>query len=62
MVALMMVFYWCSTRKQNVEAPMGRQVRFALKEGQTIVGVEDTPQGVAFYIGGYVRDERYYDL
>jgi hypothetical protein len=37
-------------------------VSFALRAGQTIVGVGDTTQGMEFYIGDYVTDEKYYDL
>jgi hypothetical protein len=36
-------------------------VPFALKEGQTIVGVGETAQGIDFYIGDYVMDEKYSD-
>jgi hypothetical protein len=34
-------------------------VRLALQAGQTIVGVVETAQGLAFAIGEYVRDEQY---
>jgi hypothetical protein len=29
------------------------EVPFALKEGQTILGIEDTAQGMNFYIGNF---------
>jgi hypothetical protein len=38
------------------------EVPFALRKGQTIVGIGETTQGVDFYIGDYVRDENYCDL
>ena len=49
-------------RRQKQESTPGTEVRFALREGQTIVGVGDTTKGVDFYIGDYVMDEKYYDL
>jgi len=59
---LAMLFLWRSLRGQKQEPTLGTEVRFALKEGQTIVGVGDTTQGMDFYIGDYVRDENYHDL
>jgi hypothetical protein len=35
---------------------------FALKEGQTIVGVKDTGNGLAFALSDDVRDERSSDF
>jgi hypothetical protein len=49
-------------RGQKSEAPLVTEVRFVLREGQTILGVGDTRQGMDFYIGDYVMDEKYYDL
>ena len=45
-------------RGQTQEPTPGTEVRFALREGQTIVGVRDTTKGVHFYIGGNVTDEQ----
>ena len=59
---LAMLFLWRSLRGQKQEPILVREVRFALREGQTIVGVGDTTQGMDFYIGDYVLDEKYYDL
>ena len=53
---------WQSLRGQKTATPLVTEVPFALKEGQTIVGIGDTTQGIDFYIGDYVRDEHYYDL
>ena len=49
-------------RGQTQEPTPGTGARFALREGQTILGVGDTRQGMDFYIGDYVMDEKYYDL
>jgi hypothetical protein len=37
------------------------QIHFALKEGQTILGVRDMTQAVCFYIGTDVMDEKNYE-
>jgi hypothetical protein len=37
------------------------QIKFALKEGQTIVGVLDTSKALCFYIGADVMDEKNYE-
>ena len=42
---------WRSLQGHKTEATAGREVRFALKEGQTIVGVGETTEGLDFYIG-----------
>ena len=52
-----MVIFWYCLQEQTIQAPMSVAVRFALQEGQTIIGVEDTTQGIDFHIGDYVRDE-----
>ena len=54
-------FLWRYIRRQETESPLGPEVPFALKEGQTIVGVGETAQGIDFYIGDYVMDEKYSD-
>jgi hypothetical protein len=53
-----MVMLWHSIAGQKSEARLDTEVRLALQEGQTIVGVEETAQGTAFAIGDYVRDEK----
>jgi hypothetical protein len=57
-VAAMMIF-WHSIARQKSEARLDTTVRLALQEGQTIVGVEETAQGMELTIGDYVRDEKY---
>ena len=57
-----MVLLWQSPRGQKTATPLVTEVPFALREGQTIVGIGETTQGVDFYIGDYVRDENYCDL
>ena len=49
-------------RGQKSGTPLVTEVPFALTEGQTILGVGDTTQGMDFYIGDYVTDEHYHDL
>jgi len=56
-----MVMFWHSVSGQKPEAHLETAIRLALKEGQTIVGVVETAQGLAFAIGDEVRDEKYYD-
>jgi hypothetical protein len=58
---LAMVIFWQCLREEKPTEPWVTKVSFALKEGQTILGVKETPQGMDFYIGDYVRDEKYYD-
>jgi len=57
-----MVMFWHGVSGQQPEACVETEVRLALKAGQTIVGVVDTAQGLAFAIGDEVRDEKYYDV
>jgi len=45
-------------RGQTQEPTPGTGARFALGEGQTIVGIRDTTKGVDFYIGNDVTDEQ----
>jgi hypothetical protein len=44
------------------EDTLETEVRLALNAGQTIVGVVETAQGMAFAIGDDVQDEKYYDV
>ena len=37
------------------------EITFALREGQTIVGVMDTTKAMRFYIGNDVMDEQRYE-
>jgi hypothetical protein len=37
------------------------EIDFALREGQTIVGVMDTKNAMRFYIGNDVMDEKRYE-
>ena len=57
-----MVMFWHGRARQPPAARVETDVRLALKAGQTIVGVVDTAQGLAFAIGDEVRDEKYYDV
>ena len=57
-----MVLLWQSPRGQKTATPLVTEVPFALREGQTIVGIGETTQGIDFYIGNHVMDENYYDL
>ena len=54
-----MVMLWHGITRQKPEAHLETAGRLALKEGQTIVGVVETAQGLAFALGDYVRDEKY---
>ena len=60
LAAILMLWYclW----EQKPKEPLVTEVSFVLKEGQTIVGVGETSQGMDFYIGDYMRDEKYYNL
>ncbi|HSX78708.1 MAG TPA: hypothetical protein VLQ80_09080 [Candidatus Saccharimonadia bacterium] len=51
-----------SLQAQQTAATSGTEGRFALKEGQTIVGVGETPEGLDFYLGDSVMDENSYDV
>jgi hypothetical protein len=57
-----MLFLWHYLRGLKTATLFVTEVPFALKEGQTIVGIGDTTQGIDFYIGDYVTDENYCDL
>jgi len=57
---VVMVMYWRAVERQKTEAPAGMEVRFALREGQTILGVMDTTQRTCFCVGEmgeHVHDE-----
>jgi hypothetical protein len=57
---VVMVMYGCAARRQKTAAPAERAVGFALREGQTIVGVMDTTQRTCFCVGEmgeHVHDE-----
>ena len=56
-----MMMFWHSIAGQPPAARLETAGRLALHEGQTIVGVEETAQGLAFAIGDDVRDEKYSD-
>jgi hypothetical protein len=59
---LAMVIFWHGLTAQQTEAAVDTKAGLALKEGQTIVGVEETAQGMDFYIDDAVWDAEYYDL
>ena len=59
---LAMVVFYCCLQEQKPKELRVTDIFFALKEGQTILGVEETSQGVTFYVGGSVRDDWYYDF
>lgn len=52
--------YWRRTNVRHTSMQPG-QINFALKEGQTIVGVRDTTTAMCFYIGTDVMDEKNYE-
>jgi hypothetical protein len=57
---LAMLFFWLSIRGQNTRTTLGTEVRLALREGQTILGVMDTTEIMRFCIGKieeHVHDE-----
>jgi len=57
-----MVMFWHGIAGQKPTARLETEVRLALNAGQTIVGVVETAQGMAFAIGDDVQDEKYYDV
>jgi hypothetical protein len=59
--AAAMVIFWCSLGGSKREERRGSEGRFALKEGQMILGVTDTGNGLQFALSDDVRDEEYYD-
>jgi hypothetical protein len=55
-----MGYYWLSSWRQNREAPVDMEVRFTLREGETILAVMDTTELTCFCIGtieNHVHDE-----
>jgi hypothetical protein len=54
-----MVMLWHGIAGPPPAARLETAGRLALQTGQTIVGVVETAQGLAFAIGAYVRDEQY---
>jgi hypothetical protein len=57
---LAMLFFWLTMRGQNTEVTLGTEGRFALREGQTILGIRETTESMCFYIGKieeHVHDE-----
>ena len=57
-----MWFLLRSLQGQKTATTSGTEGCFALKEGQTIVGVGETPESMDFYLGDSVMDENSYDL
>jgi hypothetical protein len=49
--------YWRRAKVMHTSTQRG-QIHFALKEGQTILGVGDTTTAMCFYIGTDVVDEK----
>ena len=56
--AVAMVVFWHCRSGQKPGARLETEVHLALKEGQTIVSVVETAQGLTFGIGGYGREEK----
>jgi len=55
-----MVFYWYSIWRQNRKTQESMEVRFSLREGETILAVMDTAELTCFCIGTiekHVHDE-----
>jgi hypothetical protein len=46
-----MVIFWHGLRGHQKEKPLRMEGRFTLREGQTILGVMDTPEMMCFCIG-----------
>ena len=57
-----MVMFWYGIAGQKLAVRLDTAGRLTLKEGQTIVGVVETAQGMALAIGDDVREEKYYDV
>jgi hypothetical protein len=58
---LLLLGSWRLTTPRSQAVPISAEVAeipFALREGQTIVGVRDTTKTRRFYIGNDVRDEQ----
>lgn len=52
-----MVLFWYALREPHPTKLQARESPFALQEGQTILGIEDSVQGIDFHIGNS-REER----
>ena len=52
--------YWRRPQVTHKSTQLG-QSQFALKEGQTLVGVIDTTKVICFYIDQNMRDEKPYE-
>ncbi len=55
-----MLIFWQSLWSQKKKEPLRTEVRFVLREGQTILGVMDTTEMTCFCIGeieDHVHDE-----
>ncbi len=46
-----MLMFWHCRRGHKREEPLGAEVRFALREGQTILGVMETTEITCFCLG-----------
>jgi hypothetical protein len=53
------LLFWYALREPHPTKRQAMEIPFALKEGQTILGIEDSVQGIDFHIGNY-REERKY--
>jgi hypothetical protein len=56
-----MLGMWCTLGGYEIEPSPMRRVPFTLKEGDTILGVMDTPEIVCFCIGQDVAEEKEYE-
>ena len=61
MCCVAMLFIWQYYRAGRKEPTRSKEVRFALEEGQTILGVMDRRGRMYFCIGKNVMDERNYE-
>jgi hypothetical protein len=50
-----MLLFWYALREPHPTKRQAMEIPFALKEGQTILGIEDSVQGIDFYIGNSGR-------
>jgi len=58
---LAMVIYRHGLANQPPKKPQVIDIPFTIKDGQTIFGVEDTGEGIDFYMGNYREGGKYYD-
>ena len=61
---LLALVAWKCTPQRSTAVHLGSaiaEINFALKEGQTIVGVMDTKNAMRFYIGNDVIDKKRYE-